>query len=202
MNAGTLVKPAQSRDTGGWSVIYRADGGPWGRAGTHVYVKTQHHYFCHPLWRLGLPTMLLRRELRALRAAARLSLPVPEVIFFREEDDVCELVIEEVTDADTLHDALLGADATTRLELLQATAWVIGRIHASGWTHGSLAETHILVKREGQRTPWFIDWEKARWAPHARKADLARFFRRTQVVTPEERRAFLAAYRSARRQPR
>ncbi len=183
-------------------MVYRADGAPWGRAGTCVYVKTQHRYFCHPLWRLGAPTMVLRRELRALRAAARLALPVPEVVFFRQDDDVCELVIEEVTDADTLHDALRAADAHTRLELLEATARSIGTVHACGWTHGSLAETHILVKRQGQQIPWIIDWEKARWAPHATRSDLARFLRRTQALTPNERRAFLTAYRSARQQPR
>lgn len=143
--------------------------------------------------------MVLRRELRALRAAAGLGLPVPEVVFFRQDDGVSELVLQEIVDAATLHQTLLEATSTVRLQILETIARVIGRLHAAGWTHGSLAETHILVKRTGERTPWFIDWEKARWAPQATKSDLARFFRRTQVLSLEERRAFLAAYHSARR---
>lgn len=196
-----LVKPPQTRGGRGRSEVYLEPGERWGLAGGHVYVKRQEKYFCRPIWRFFRRTPTLRRELRALEACHRLSIPVPDVIRYEERGGKAQLVTAEVADSQPLGEAL-AADGDTRRMILRRVARALARLHRSGWYHGALYPDHILVGRTHPRTVTLIDLEKARRNRHRRDEDLQRLLRYLEPgLTNGERGEFQYAYQNALQGP-
>lgn len=192
-----LIKPPQSRRSGGVSSVHLEPGERWGLDGQRVYVKRQTDYYCRPPWRVFLATPTLRRELRALQAWRALGIRVPAVVAYRQQGSSAELVVAEVLDAVPLEQAMRRS-GSDRQRVVIRLARALGRLHRSGWTHGSLGSPHILVGTEDCAIT-FIDLEKAKRSGRLRRRDLDRFWRRTGWFTPAERSLFAAEYRAALR---
>ena len=165
------------------------------------YVKRQERFFCHPLWNLGRPTPTLRRELRALRFAARHGLPVPQVLAYGEgSDGRALLALAAIAPALDLEAALhAGAD---RPLLLAEVGDTLARMHRLRLRHGALYPKHILVRADaaaGARVA-LIDFEKARRpALRARGItdDLQQLLRRAPFLDNGDRDVLAGAYRRA-----
>jgi len=187
------MKPSQTKDGIGFSVIHRDQGQAWNVAEEHVFVKTQYRYYCRPLSRLGLRMPMLRRELIALRKCQQIGVDVPRVLFYRELGDMTELVISAISASYPLNEALdlPGAD---RNLIVENTARVVGSLHRHGWTHGALGNDHVLVQPDQHSRVNLIDLEKARPGRWRIKKDLARFLRNTACFTPAETEHFLDCY--------
>jgi tRNA A-37 threonylcarbamoyl transferase component Bud32 len=188
-----LMKPSQTKDGVGFSVIYRDQGRAWNVGDEHVFVKTQYRYYCHPLSRLGFRMPMLRRELIALRKCHRVGIDVPRVIFYRELGDMTELVISGIAGSFPLNEAL-DLSAANRNLIIENTARVIGSLHRHGWTHGALGNEHLLVQPELQCRVNLIDLEKARPGRWRIKKDLARFLRNASCFSQTETKHFLDCY--------
>jgi len=191
------MKPSQTKDGVGFSVIYRDQGRAWHVADEHVFVKTQYRYYCHPLSRLGFRMPMLRRELIALRQCQRIGIDVPRVIFYRELGDMTELVISGIAGSLPLNEAL-DLSAANRSLIIENTARVIGSLHRHGWTHGALGNEHVLVQPGLQCRVNLIDLEKARPGRWRIKKDLARFLRNSSCFSQAETKHFLDCYSRAR----
>lgn len=200
------VKAPQQRRGRGFSVVFRAPGRLWRAPCREVFVKTQRDYFCHPAYRLWLPTPTLAREVRALRACRAFGLDVPAVVFYREVSGTAELVTEAVDDALELDQALARREADRAL-IIGNCAHSIARLHRHGWVHGALGSEHVLVQPHARERVWLIDFEKARRArPLARRSmadrDLRRLWRHVTNVTTAEIALFDECYRRALEAPR
>lgn len=184
MITSDLVKPLQSKRGLGWSVTYKTSGHRYGVSGM-VYVKTQSDYFTRPVSRAFLKTATLVREHRALNSAKALGVSVPEVVFFREDDGVTELVLKEILKGTTLNQYLSGSDSSAqKMEVVKNLALQIRRLHVHGWSHGALGNDHILVTPHDSVS--LIDFEKMGWNPAKCRADLRRFWKRTQCLSMEQ----------------
>jgi len=188
-----LMKPSQTKDGVGFSVIYRDQGQAWNVDDEHVFVKTQYRYYCHPLSRLGFPMPMLRRELIALRKCHRIGIDVPSVILYRELGDMTELVISGIADSFPFDEALELCTANRKL-IIENAARVIGLLHRHGWTHGALGNDHLLVQPGQQCRVNLIDLEKARPGRWRIKKDLARFLRNSSCFSQAETKHFLDCY--------
>ena len=188
-----LMKPLQTKDGVGFSVIHRDQGRAWNVNDEHVFVKTQYRYFCHPLSRLGLRMPMLRRELIALRKCHRIGIDVPRVVLYRELGDMTELVISGIAASYPLDEAL-DLSAANRNLIIENAARAIGSLHRHGWTHGALGNEHILVQPEQQCRVNLIDLEKARPGRWRIKKDLARFPRNSSCFSQTETKYFLDCY--------
>ena len=192
-----LVKPPQSRRSGGVSSVYLEPGARWGLEGQRIYVKCQTDYFCRPPWRGFLATPTLRREVRALRAWRALGIPVPVVVAYRQQGLRAELALAEVQGGVPFDEAMARPDADRRTLVIQL-ARVVGRLHRSGWTHGALSSEHILVNPD-DGTITFIDLEKAKRSRRLRRRELERFWRHSDCFRADERALFEAEYSDALR---
>jgi tRNA A-37 threonylcarbamoyl transferase component Bud32 len=188
-----LMKPSQTKDGIGFSVIYRDQGQVWNVVDEHVFVKTQYRYYCRPLSRLGLRMPMLRRELIALRKCQQIGVEVPRVVFYRELGDMTELVISGIAGSFPLNEALDLPTANRNL-IVENTALVVGSLHRHGWTHGALGNEHVLVQPGLQCRVNLIDLEKARPGRWRIKKDLARFLRNSRCFSQTETDHFLACY--------
>ncbi len=165
------------------------------------YVKRQERFFCHPTWNLGRPTPTLRRELRALRFAARHGLAVPQVLAYGEgSDGRALLALAAIAPALDLESALpAGAD---RRLLLAEVGDTLARMHRLRLRHGALYPKHILVRTDadpGTRVA-LIDFEKARRpALRARGIahDLRQLLRHALFLDQDDRAVLAEAYRRA-----
>lgn len=187
------MKPSQTKDGIGFSVIHRDDGKAWNVTDEHVFVKTQYRYYCRPLSRLGLRMPMLKRELIALRKCHQLGIDVPRVILYRELGDMTELVISGIAGSYPLNEALALPDADRNL-IVENTARVVGLLHRHGWTHGALGNDHVLVQPDQQSTVNLIDLEKSRPGKWRIKKDLARFLRNSNCFSQAETKHFLDRY--------
>lgn len=187
------MKPSQTKDGVGFSVIHRDQGQAWNVADEHVFVKTQYRYYCRPLSRLGLRMPMLRRELIALRKFQQIGVDVPRVLFYRELGDMTELVISAISASYPLNEALDLPGANRNL-IVENTARVVGSLHREGWTHGALGNDHVLVQPDQHSRVNLIDLEKARPGRWRIKKDLARFLRNTACFSRAETEHFLECY--------
>lgn len=188
-----LMKPSQTKDGLGFSVVYRDQGQAWNVADEQVFVKTQYRYYCHPMSRFGIRMPMLRRELIALRAFRQIGIDVPRVIFYRELGDMAELVISGIAGSFPLDEAL-DLPAANRIQIIENTARVIGLLHRYGWTHGSLGNPHVLVQPDHQSRVNLIDLEKARPGRWHIQKDLSRFLRKASCFSQAETKHFLDCY--------
>lgn len=190
-----LVKPVQSRRGRGSSFVTVSQP-PAG--GDRLFTKHQSDYWCRPVWRAFRRTPLLRRELRALRACARLGISVPVVLSYEDDGTQTRLQLAEVSQALPLDEAL-NAGTADRSAIISCTAQIIGALHHAGWSHGALYPHHILIDTRTGASATLIDLEKARRNPLKRGRDLQRFWRHAPVITDAERVLFNTEYRKARR---
>jgi len=169
-------------------VTYKTSGHRYGVNGM-VYVKTQSDYFTRPAYRVFLKTATLAREYRALNSAIELGLSVPEIVFFRENDGVTELVLKEILNGIPLNQYLSGSDSSAqKIEVVKNLALQIRRLHFRGWAHGALGNDHILVGPDGLVS--LIDLEKMGWNASKCGTDLRRFWKRTQCLNHEQAACF------------
>ena len=81
-----------------------------------------------------------------------------------------------------------------RSAILAGVAVLVGRLHNTRWVHGALYPQHILITQTQTRPKaHLIDLEKAKYLGN-RRADLARLWRHTDFVTPQERTEFESLY--------
>jgi len=198
--AGTLVKPPQSRQNKGLSMVHRTSGHRWGLGSRCVYVKTQIGYDSRPSWRLWRSTPTFACEDHALKICEKLGLNTPRVLSFRSLDGVTELVLEEIPDALPLPEFCAQFPASRVERVMTEFGSLVGKLHDAGWTHGSIGGKHVIVQAHADDRVWLIDFEKARPSLLDRQLtrDLERFFRRSPYLRETEVENFFTGYRSAR----
>jgi tRNA A-37 threonylcarbamoyl transferase component Bud32 len=198
--AGTLVKPPQTRQSKGLSMVHLTSGRRWGLGDRRVYVKTQIGYCSRPSWRLWRSTPTFACEDHALSACESLGLNTPRVLSFRSLDGVTELVLEEIPDALPLPKFCARFPPGRVERMMTELGSLVGKLHEGGWTHGSIGGAHVIVQTHADDRVWLIDFEKARPAFLERQLlrDLARFFRRSPYLSRPAVDAFFTGYRSAR----
>ena len=178
----------------GWSKAAVVSPAPSQNLSTsRVVVKTQHQYFCRPLWNAFRKTPLVRREFRAINALVQKGVAVPLVISYEESDEEACLVTTFVENSQALDAALTAPDAK-RGPVVTSVAQAIARLHRAGWTHGALYPDHLLVvNASSEPVTYLIDLEKARkWG--SVKRDMKRFSRYRTLFTESEQKLFDTEY--------
>jgi len=193
-----LVKPPQSRHGRGRSTVHLAPGAPWGMPDLQLYVKTQEDYNCRPVWRLWQSTPTFLCETSALKACHALGMNVPNLMSFRHEGDIAELVLEEISDAMPLHIFWVHASGERLNDVMFNVGHMVGLMHRAGWVHRALYPGHILIQPNAQDKASIIDFEKARRVISKRSfvSDLARFWRHCRYLKGSNIYSFFDGYGS------
>ncbi len=142
------------------------------------------------------------REAAVLQALERDSLPAPRWLATGEDEEGrAFLLVEEVSGAKPLAEAMATLDASGRRNLAARVGQALGRLHAAGFFHRDLYAKHVLVREDDI---YLLDWQRAWRGPWIPRAARIRDLAALHATVPEtlvgvrERVAFLRAYESDR----